>query len=190
MPGVVSPDLPSAFAHSAAYGDIIAAILALLALYRCPVHPALSLDGSSVSGVQPISSMLSMFADRFVFSQLNDKQLARSPKDLGGLSYTYPDRLSDETIEIYFRPLIESPLRKFQLDQCVIGLGTNVLIPIRQDLRRWHGPTRMVWGLKDTFFPPRAAQWRRAKVGLRSAVEGLLYTATTPPSTGKSIPVM
>ena len=28
--GVVSPDLPSAFAHSAAYGDIIAAILALL----------------------------------------------------------------------------------------------------------------------------------------------------------------
>jgi hypothetical protein len=30
--GVVSPDLPSAFAHSAAYGDIIAAILALLAL--------------------------------------------------------------------------------------------------------------------------------------------------------------
>jgi len=30
--GVVSPDLPPAFAHSAAYGDIIAAILALLAL--------------------------------------------------------------------------------------------------------------------------------------------------------------
>jgi|SRR5215471_16768700 len=32
VPGVVSPDLPSAFAHSAAYGDIIAAILALVAL--------------------------------------------------------------------------------------------------------------------------------------------------------------
>jgi hypothetical protein len=32
VPGVVSPDLPSAFAHSAAYGDIIAAILALLSL--------------------------------------------------------------------------------------------------------------------------------------------------------------
>jgi hypothetical protein len=30
--GVVSPDLPPAFAHSAAYGDVIAAILALLAL--------------------------------------------------------------------------------------------------------------------------------------------------------------
>ena len=36
VPGVVSPDLPSAFAHSAAYGDIIAAILAVLALISLP----------------------------------------------------------------------------------------------------------------------------------------------------------
>ena len=32
VPGVVSPDLPSAFARPAAYGDLIAAILALLSL--------------------------------------------------------------------------------------------------------------------------------------------------------------
>src|SRR5215467_1924257 len=36
VPGVVSPDLPPAFAHSAAYGDIISAILALLALTLLP----------------------------------------------------------------------------------------------------------------------------------------------------------
>ena len=36
VPGVVSPDLPSSFAHSAAYGDIIAAVLALLALMSLP----------------------------------------------------------------------------------------------------------------------------------------------------------
>jgi hypothetical protein len=36
VPGVVSPDLPSAFARSAAYGDIIAAILALLSLRLLP----------------------------------------------------------------------------------------------------------------------------------------------------------
>ena len=35
-PGVVSPDLPQAFAHSAAYGDIIAASLALLSLISLP----------------------------------------------------------------------------------------------------------------------------------------------------------
>ena len=32
MPGVVSPELPAAFAQPVAYGDFIAAILALLAL--------------------------------------------------------------------------------------------------------------------------------------------------------------
>src|SRR6516225_7312926 len=36
VPGVVSPDLPSVFAHSAAYGDIIAAMLALLSLLFLP----------------------------------------------------------------------------------------------------------------------------------------------------------
>jgi hypothetical protein len=36
IPGVVSPDLPAAFAHAAAYGDIIAAILALLSLLLLP----------------------------------------------------------------------------------------------------------------------------------------------------------
>ena len=36
IPGVVSPDLPSSFAHAAAYGDIIAAVLALLSLVLLP----------------------------------------------------------------------------------------------------------------------------------------------------------
>lgn len=38
VPGVVSPDLPPAFAHSAAYGDIIAAVLALLSLLALPTR--------------------------------------------------------------------------------------------------------------------------------------------------------
>jgi hypothetical protein len=36
VPGVVSPDLPAAFAHPAAFGDVIAAMLALLALFTLP----------------------------------------------------------------------------------------------------------------------------------------------------------
>src|SRR5919197_3047933 len=36
VPGVVSPDLPPTFAQAAAYGDIIAAILALLTLLLLP----------------------------------------------------------------------------------------------------------------------------------------------------------
>ena len=36
VPGVVSPDLPAAFAHPEAYGDIVAATLALLTLLLLP----------------------------------------------------------------------------------------------------------------------------------------------------------
>jgi hypothetical protein len=36
VPGVVSPDLPPAFAYSAAYGDVAAAALALLSLVSLP----------------------------------------------------------------------------------------------------------------------------------------------------------
>jgi hypothetical protein len=36
VPGVVSPDLPAAFANSAGYGDVIAATLALLSLLLLP----------------------------------------------------------------------------------------------------------------------------------------------------------
>jgi hypothetical protein len=36
VPGVVSPDLPSSFARAAAYGDMVAAVLALLALISLP----------------------------------------------------------------------------------------------------------------------------------------------------------
>jgi hypothetical protein len=37
VPGVVSADLPSTFAHSAAYGDIIAAILVAFGNYIWPI---------------------------------------------------------------------------------------------------------------------------------------------------------
>ena len=37
VPGVVSPDLASAYARPAAYGDLIAALLALLALAALPI---------------------------------------------------------------------------------------------------------------------------------------------------------
>lgn len=36
VPGVVSPDLPPAFAHPAAYGDIVAAMFALFSLLLLP----------------------------------------------------------------------------------------------------------------------------------------------------------
>jgi membrane protein required for beta-lactamase induction len=60
VPGVVSPDLPSAFAHSAAYGDMVAAILALLALISLPGASGVVIAWIFNLWVQPISSMRSI----------------------------------------------------------------------------------------------------------------------------------
>jgi pimeloyl-ACP methyl ester carboxylesterase len=99
------------------------------------------------------------FVDRFIVPQLNDKQLARSAKGMGGLAYTHPQSLTDEAIETYFQPLVETELRKAQVNQYAVSMETNLLVAIREDLRRWSGPARMVWGLKDTFFGVQSAEW-------------------------------
>jgi pimeloyl-ACP methyl ester carboxylesterase len=100
-----------------------------------------------------------IFADNFIVPQLKNKQLARSPDGMGGLAYTHPEGLSDETIETYFRPLVESDLKKTQVNEYAMSMGTNSLVAIREDLRHWRGPARMVWGLKDAFFPVKWADW-------------------------------
>ncbi len=90
---------------------------------------------------------------------MNDKNLARSDKGLGGLAFTYPDRLTDETIEIYLRPLTQSQVRRSQLDQFTLALAVNDLVAIRENLQQWKGPARMVWGLKDPLFGVKWAEW-------------------------------
>jgi haloalkane dehalogenase len=96
--------------------------------------------------------------EKFIVSQLNDKQLARSARGLGG-AYTFPQSLADETIETYLRPLVETPLKKEQVNQYTVSLGTNALIAIREELHQWKGSARMVWGLKDPFFGVQWAEW-------------------------------
>ena len=113
--------------------------------------------------------------DKFIVPQLNDKQLARSAKGMGGLAYTYPENLADETIETYFRPFIDNPLTKVQMQQYAVSMGANPLIAIREELRQWKGPARMVWGLKDTLFGVQWAEYLdRTLVGSRGVrrVEG------------------
>ena len=100
-----------------------------------------------------------VFVDNFIVPQLKNKQLARSEEGMGGLAYTHPESLTDETIETYFRPLVESDLKKAQVNEYAVSMGTNSLIAIREELHRWRRPARMVWGLKDALFDVKWAEW-------------------------------
>lgn len=93
-----------------------------------------------------------LFAERWLVPWVADKELARSPTGLGGLTYTRPERLMDETIDFYLAPLIASPRRKQLTDAFAIALEKNPLAGIEASLGRSKIPLRVVWGTGDTTF--------------------------------------
>jgi haloalkane dehalogenase len=119
-----------------------------------------------------------LFVERSIVPQLADKNLARSPRGVG-VAFSYPEKLSDETIEMYFRPLVRTPLTKSQVDQYAVALGVNELVALRENLRAWKGPVRMVWGLKDPLFPVQWAEWLDTSFpgsrGIRRVEDGNLF---------------
>jgi haloalkane dehalogenase len=54
---------------------------------------------------------------------------------------------------------VETELKKAQVSEYTVALGQNVLVPVREQLRAWKGPARMVWGLKDNLFGVQWAEW-------------------------------
>jgi haloalkane dehalogenase len=89
------------------------------------------------------------FADLWLAPWVADKALARSPKGLGGIAYTYPSQLSDDTIDYYLGPLVSSPQRKALVNAYAIALDPNPLAGIEPALRRCTVPTRIVWETGD-----------------------------------------
>jgi haloalkane dehalogenase len=92
------------------------------------------------------------FADEWLAPWVADKNLARSDKGLGGMTFTYPDRLTDKTIDMYLGPLVESPQRKALTNAYAIGLAPNPLAGTEALLKRSQAPARIVWGTGDRIF--------------------------------------
>jgi haloalkane dehalogenase len=92
------------------------------------------------------------FADEWLAPWVADKNLARSDKGLGGMTFTYPDRLTDKTIDMYLGPLVESPQRKALTNAYAIGLAPNPLAGTEALLKQSQAPARIVWGTGDSIF--------------------------------------
>ncbi|HEY4369108.1 MAG TPA: alpha/beta hydrolase [Steroidobacteraceae bacterium] len=120
-----------------------------LLLTNCDTEP-----DSPPPALQPVLDMsrAGTFADTWIGPWAADKNLARSKTGLGGLTYTYPERLSDETIDYYLSPLVSSPQRKTLLHAYALGLDPNPLAGIEPALRKSSVPTRILWGTGDDIF--------------------------------------
>lgn len=120
-----------------------------LLLTNCDVEP-----DSPPAALLPVIEMAraGTFADKWLGAWVADKNLARSEQGLGGLTYTYPERLSDEAIDIYLGPLVSSPERKALVHAYTLGLDPNPLAGIESALRSCRTPTRIIWGTGDNIF--------------------------------------
>jgi pimeloyl-ACP methyl ester carboxylesterase len=90
-------------------------------------------------------------ADKDIGYFLRDREFARSMNGLG-VCYTDPRFLTDELLEVYLEPLVQSPLRKQQFNEAMIALEKNFLVPIEPQLQRLRAPVRILWGSADTIF--------------------------------------
>ena len=97
--------------------------------------------------------------DTFV-PQLNDKNYARTDKDgIGPFCFTFPDKLADETIDYYFKPLVATPERTALTNAYAIGLDPNPLAGIEAKLKKCTLPVRIVWGTGDPIFKQESADY-------------------------------
>lgn len=89
------------------------------------------------------------FVAEWLAPWLADKDLARSPQGLGGLTYTRPHELSDETIDMYLAPLVRNAAAT---NAFAVALEPNALAGIAPVLRASRVPVRIVWGSGDKTF--------------------------------------
>lgn len=97
------------------------------------------------------------FADEWLAPWRADTALARSAKGIGSMCYTDPAHPTDEAIETYFAPLLDSPQRKALVHAYAIALAINPLVGMERALMRSIAPTRIVWGTADTIFSAAGA---------------------------------
>lgn len=96
------------------------------------------------------------FVDKWLAPWLADKELARSANGLGGQCYTHVSNLTNEAIECYLAPLVQSPRR---VHEYAVGLDPNPLAGIEAQLRDCTIPTRIVWGTGDTIFSSQSPDY-------------------------------
>ncbi len=102
---------------------------------------------------------------------LADKSLYRSPQALGP-AYEHPERLADETIETYLRPLVRTEQRTRDFQRFLAAFDNAQTARLESRLRTLQVPTLIVWGTDDIYFPIKWSRWLADTIpGARRRVE-------------------
>lgn len=104
-------------------------------------------------------------------AMLADKSIYRSPQALGP-AYEHPERVSDESIEIYLRPFLRTEQRLRDFERFLAAFDNQHTVAVEKQLRKLQAPTLIVWGTDDVYFDVNWARWLAETIpGTRRRVE-------------------
>ena len=104
-------------------------------------------------------------------TMLFDKNVYRSPQALGP-AYEHPERLSDDTIEKYLRPLVRTEQRTRDLERFLAAFDNKHTVAIEAQLRTLKAPTLVAWATDDVYFDLKWSRWLAETIpGTRDRIE-------------------
>ena len=104
-------------------------------------------------------------------AMLSDKSVYRSAQALGP-AYEHPERLADDTIEQYLRPLVSTEQRTRDLQRFLAAFDNKHTLAVEARLKTLTVPTLIVWGTDDIYFDVKWSHWLADNIpGIRRRVE-------------------
>jgi pimeloyl-ACP methyl ester carboxylesterase len=104
-------------------------------------------------------------------AMLADKNVYRSAEALGP-AYEHPDRVTDETIETYLRPLVRTGQRTRDFQRFLADFDSKHTVAVEAQLRKLDAPTLIAWGTDDIYFDVRWSHWLAKTIpGTRKRIE-------------------
>jgi len=104
-------------------------------------------------------------------AMLSDKSVYRSPQALAP-AYEHPEQLTDESIEIYLRPLVRTEQRTRDFQRFLAAFDNKHTLAVEAELKSLKAPTLIAWGTDDVYFDVKWAHWLADIIpGTRRCVE-------------------
>ena len=91
-------------------------------------------------------------------AMLSNKDVYRSAQALGP-AYEHPERVSDESIETYLRPLVRTEQRTRDLQRFLAAFDNAHTRAVEARLKTLAVPTLIVWGTDDMYFGVGWSKW-------------------------------
>jgi len=138
-----------------------------LTLTNCDAH-----DNWPPEAFKPFLAMAAAGGLRGVLdAMLADKSVYRSPQALGP-AYEQPERLSDDSIETYLRPLVRTEQRTRNFQRFLAAFDNAHTVKVEGRLKKLKAPTLIVWGTDDIYFDVKWSRWLADTIpGTRKRVE-------------------